>query len=327
VAVIQRSEDASRNLRSPWLGPTGAWRWPFDATYTEWAIGLLSVPVLFALLWLVVPVGGIVGLSAALFGRWAANGMALDHLARLTFSRPAAARRRGQVVIAGVAVLFGLVIVPNPAKWIFPSPFWAAGPLAVLVAFLLVRQARPFIDGNRPVTFWLRTLPEQWRGVAPLRTPLAVEVLPLVLDTEQADQVLLDFMASLNDYDPEDIMVIKYRERRPVVEAMLFDSTARDERLGQHVLVWLRDRGASVQVTRVQMKRVLHADGTGTEVLVRAAVTANGVPLEDGTVVVFNTETGSVFCVQRSEFGQAYEAMVSVAEEAAVRQGEIDDLA
>jgi hypothetical protein len=317
--MIQRSEDASRNLRSIWLGPTGAWRWPVDGTYTEWGIGLLSVPVLFLLLWLVAPVGVLVLLSAALFGRWAASGMALDHLARLTFSRPAGARRRGQVVIAGVATSFGLLIVPDPTKWIFPSPFWAAGPLAVALAVPLTRRVRPWIDGNRPVGYWLRSLAGMLRGVGPARAPLAVEVLPFVLDEEQVDLAILEFVASTFATDIREILVIKYQARTPIVEAMLFDSTSGDARLGQHVITWLRDRGAEVRVLAVDFKTVQHADGTQVRVLVRADVRANDVPLVNGQVVVFNSETREVSCVQRTEFARTYEAMLSVQHEAELR--------
>jgi hypothetical protein len=312
----QRSEDAARNLRSIWKGPTGGWTWPFDATYTEWAIGLLTIPLWFLLLWLVAPVGVLVFICAWWAGRWLANGFSLDQLARITFSRRSAARQRGRWLGVGLVVAFALLLDPNPGSWIFPSPFWLAGPLAVIVSWRVVKAVRPYIDANRPVSFWVRSLPDFWGQIRPLRDPLAVEMPSLPIADDAVDQALLDYTMRTLAVDPQEVHVIQYRQRTPVVEAMLFDSTNHDDRTSINVISWLRGRGVHVQINGVTERHVENPDGTRHAIVDRAFVVAGGVPLLDNTVVVLSPDR-AVTCVQRRDFGEGFEAVLTVAEQAA----------
>jgi hypothetical protein len=322
MSPVQRSTDPARNLLSIWLGPTNGWRWPFDATYTEWGIGFLAFWVYALLVWRVAPVAVLVALAGLRFGRWAAERITLDRLARITFSRPAAARRRGRYLFAALVALMAFLLVPSPLAWLLPSPWWLAPPVALTAAVLTTRRIRPFVDGNRPVPYWLATLTDiVTHRPRAQRAPFAVEIVPLLTPVAEdgVDQRLIEWTMAALAVDPKEIIVLQYRERRPVVEAMLFDSTARDERCGEHVVAWLRDRGVSVTVTGVTYAR---DETRGVDVLTRAFVLANGAPLLDDTIVVFDRTLGTVECVSRRDFAARYEQMLTVAQQAqAIAQG------
>jgi hypothetical protein len=191
--MTQRSADGGHNIRSPWLGVKGGWRWAFNATFVEWTIGLVSVPLLLLAFWLVVPVGFAFLVAAWWFGRWASGRMTLAMLSRVTFSAPERARPRARILFAVLGLAMAALALPNLAVWVFPAPIWVATPLTLGVAFFGVRAVRHLIDSNRPVTYWATVL---LRRRAKSRKPMALSFGALtpdrIIPVEPSELVVVD---------------------------------------------------------------------------------------------------------------------------------------
>jgi hypothetical protein len=241
---MQRSDDSGRNLRGVWLGPENAFRWPFDATYTEWLMGFLMVGPAFIVFWLVFPFGALLALLAWAAAGWIARnasfGFGSTYVRRVTWT-----------VVAGVFV--GL-LSPSVMTWVLPMPWWLAIPSAVAASALAVRAARPHLDGNRPIGYWINTLTNIASGPRPLR-PVA-EITPegfMIIDGhdgELSDELWL-FMTAVNNANPKEAPVRLFRQRTPEVEAVLWDIGSGDENTGHLVIAWLRSKGLGVQVSNV----------------------------------------------------------------------------
>jgi hypothetical protein len=242
--MVQRSDDSGRNLRGVWLGPENAFRWPFDATYTEWFMGFVMVAPAFVVLWLVIPFGLVVGFLGWLVAGWIA------HNGNVGFG---SARVRRWTWIAVILALAGLLF-PNLMTWALPMPWWLAVPSAVAAAVIAVRAARPYLDGNRPLAYWINTLSNIASGPRPVR-PVAV-ITPEGFatidghDTELSDD-LWRFMNAINNADPTEAPVRNYRQRSPEVEAVYWDIGSGDENTGHNILAWLRSKGLEVKVSNV----------------------------------------------------------------------------
>lgn len=241
---MQRSDDSGRNLRGVWLGPENAFRWPFDATYTEWLMGFLTVGPAFVVLWLVAPFGVLIGALTWMAAGWIArNG---------NFGYGSIKTKRW--TWAAVITSLTLLIIPSVMTWVLPMPWWLAIPSAVATSALMVRAARPYLDGNRPVGYWITTLSNIASGPRPVR-PVA-EITPEGFaiidghDTELSDD-LWRFMTAINNADPREAPVRNYRQRTPEVEAVLWDIGSGNENTGHHVLAWLRSKGLDVKVSNV----------------------------------------------------------------------------
>lgn len=241
---MQRSDDSGRNLRWVWLGPEGAFRWWFDATGAEWLIGFLMVGPAFIVFWLVAPFGLLIGALSWFASGWIArNG-------NVGFGSPRVRRWTWTVVILA---LVGLLF-PSVLTWVLPMPWWLAAPSAVAASVALVRAARPYLDSNRPVTYWINTLSNIASGPRPLR-PVA-EITPegfMIIDGHDAElsDDLWRFMIAINNADPTEAPVRNYRQRSPEVEAVLWDVGSGDENTGHNVLAWLRSKGLEVVVSNV----------------------------------------------------------------------------
>jgi len=142
VSLRQVADGAARQMKRVWLGPKGM-RWPFDATFVQFGVGVLFVVAYFFLLWLVVPPVIAVGVAVWQFS---------TRLARLLSAEHEVRTRR---LLAGSCWLLLVLLAPNPSLWVFPMPFWLAGPAAAILGVLSVRQVGRFIDWNRPVGYWL----------------------------------------------------------------------------------------------------------------------------------------------------------------------------
>lgn len=280
--VTQRSEDPARNLRGVWLGPTGAWRWPFDATYTEWAIGVLVYVATLIALWFALPSGVLMVAFCVFSARWMSDRMDRHMLARWTWTTPDASRRRARRILTTVNLLFAVLLFPYPAAWLLPFSVWAAAPLALVSAVLFVRAARPWIDGNRPVGYWLAALWGIARGPRARRQPmvLAFEGAPQVPD-QPLDDALAEFMAAVAALKEEEIDVMFARRRTPVVEAMVFDA-------GNHekVVQWLQRKGFQVRVLDVRRRVIRGTEGGEYTTPVSARIQVGPLPVENGQVVV-----------------------------------------
>lgn len=305
MSPVQRSEDPARNLHSIWLGPTNAWRWWFDATYTEWAIGLFAFIASFIVLWWVLPTAALIVLGAAAWGRWASNAADPVRLARWLLCEPSAARRRARWVFGGLFVAFAVVIAPSPALWLLPLPWFAALPGAIYLAGpRTVKRIRPYVDGNRPIGYWLATLKAVATGPRRIRQPLA----DLVVDIQVVDGMsgpLADFadltaVLAFNNSLPDrsEFIVLTYQQKTPVVEAMLFDSTRQDTRTCENVVVWMRSHGINVVVERI--------DRDASGVMIKAKIRAAGVPLINGYVITLNPTDGSWSQVERKDFNSRF---------------------
>lgn len=309
MSPVQRAEDPARNLHSVWLGPTNAWRWPFDATYTEWGIGFAMFPLAFVSLWLVLPLGALMALGSLASGRGLAHRVDKNLLARWTRTTPENARRRGSRALSALVLLLAIALVPNPATWALPMSWWAAVPGALYVAARLVKMARPWIDGNRPVTYWLHTLRGVATGPRARREPLAVgfgdepQINDVVLDDAMAD-----FLALLQQIDPKEVRVPLFRRKMPVVEAATFDSSTGQESTCGAVVAWLRDRGIQVDVVSLDRREVLYDDGSTALVPCNVVIRVAGVEVGDGTVITLTREkTPRVEFVTVRDFNRDYE--------------------
>lgn len=139
----QIADDAARQMRRPWLGPSGSWRWPFDATFTQWGVGAALTVAAFVPLWRVVPSGLLVLVLGWSVGAW------LGPL--LAPQRP----RRVHLGVAACVWLLAFLVLPSWRVWAFPLPLLPAAPVAAVVAVLIVRRTGTLINHNRPVTYWL----------------------------------------------------------------------------------------------------------------------------------------------------------------------------
>lgn len=190
----QRSEDPARNLHSVWLGLKDLVRWWFDATYVEWALGITLTLALAALLWLVLPLGALFLALAYEWGRWGTRAAGDDLLQRWTRAPGRKGIRRGQIAITGIVLLALLLMFSSPATWLLPMHWWLAVPLAVLGAFRAVRWTRPYINANRPVTYWVSALRATANGPRPLRRP---EMIIPRTDLEPHRKAIADDVAAL----------------------------------------------------------------------------------------------------------------------------------
>jgi hypothetical protein len=271
---MQRSDDSGRNLRGVWLGPEGAFRWPFDATFTEWLVGFALVGPAFVVLWLVAPFGVLIGALT-----WAGAGW----IARNGNVGFGSARAR-RWTWTGVIIALILLLIPSATTWVLPMPWWLAIPSAVAASAALVRAARPYLDGNRPVAYWINTLSNIASGPRPLR-PVA-EITPegfTVIDGHDGDlsDDLWRFMTAVHNADPTEAPVRNYRQRSPEVEAVLWDIGSGDENSGAHVVAWLRSKGFDVQVSNV----VYRAYADGSQFPASADVVLNGTLLPQKCVI------------------------------------------
>lgn len=144
----QIADDAAREMKRPWLGPSGSWRWPFDATFTQWGAGAACTLAAVVPLWRIVPVGLLL-----LAGGWWLG-------ARLGPLVAPERARAAQGVLTGAAWLLAALVAPSWPLWASPMPLLAAVPVAAVLAILLVRRFGSVLDHNRPPAYWL-ALP--WR--------------------------------------------------------------------------------------------------------------------------------------------------------------------
>lgn len=273
----QRSDDAGRNLRGVWLGPEGAIRWWFDATYKEWLVGGAAFFPAFIVFWLVLPLGVLVFVWCAWFARFLARYASWKRFSATTNYR----------AYYGLTLVFCVAVAPYPMVWLLPLPWWVAAPSAVAASVFIVRAARPYLDGNRPISYWITTLQNIASGPRPLR-PIA-EITPegfMIIDghdTELGDD-LWRFMLAVNNADPEEVTVRRYRQRSPEVEAVLWDIGSGDEKTGHLIIAWLRQRGHEVTVSNVVYTST---PGKGNHPK-SADVTLDGAPLPQRCVIFFH---------------------------------------
>jgi hypothetical protein len=328
MSPVQRSEDPARNLDSQWLGPSGAWRWWFDATYVEWAAGLVLSIVIGVAYLFVVPAGLLIGLLVRAFAYWLAKGMPISTLMRLTRGTRETARRRAWRGFTVACAAMVALIWPNPMGWLHHLPWWAVPVAAVMSAALVVRRGRPHVDGNRPIAYWVATLRRVAGGPRPRRTPISITPtvrVDIVLDDQITEAMsVLDFNTAVAAINPKEIVVTEYRRKSPPFEAMLWDSTTQNPATCEHVVAWLRSRGVEVQIEKTEYYTFDDQSTRRKRVVatVPAPNLATGrLSLQDGHVVLL--EDGRVTLATRKEFAEHYEAVPN-REEAAralARQG------
>lgn len=306
-----RSEDAGRNLRSPWLGPTNAWRWWFDMEYTHWAVGVLAFMVFGTLFSWVLPAAVPVGFGVWAYTRWAVGRQRSATLARLVHSEPAQAPRRARRILVVVLGLILVGLAPSWRAWALPMPLLVSIAAALCASIAFVRAARPWIDGNRPVAYWWRTMKAIANGARPARA--AVEIRPAgspAVNSTPLDDDLADFLAAGLAVDPKEIHVKIARQRTVPVEVMLWDSRTGDPETCEHVISWLKAKEVAHTVLGVDYREGL----TGRyriRVRVRLDNRDGEQNLIDGTVLVLSPhENGGpdrVTQMPPAEFARLYE--------------------
>jgi hypothetical protein len=303
MSPVQRSDDPGRNLHSIFLGLTGWVRWPFDATHVEWALGLVLTIILSLLFVFLIPVLFILMGLSVLAARMFSNRLPLKTLKRLTFGTDENARERcywAFMVMTGA--FFGLLI-PSPSVWFHPAWPVLAAPAAVVAAFFAVRAARPCIDHNRPVGYWLGTLRKVTRGPRPQRKPLIITLDVKVVDKMTPVFEMLEPAVPSPPVPQKTVVLAPEEAAVPVPdEAMLFDSRKRDPRLCENVVDWLRGRGVDCFVEHVS-----YIQRNGLEIMSSATISVPSpagprLKLRDGFVVYL--KDGFVQQMSRKEYGK-----------------------
>lgn len=316
---IQRAEDAGRNLRNIWHGPTNAWRWPFDATYTEWGVGIAAFLGATVVLWWVVPLGIGMAFCSYALARTAAGRIHKDTLAAWFRTEPARAPRRARRVFTAGLLLFVLMFVSDPSTWLLPAPWWLGIPMGLLVAVRTVRAARPYIDSNRPVGYWISTL----LGIArrPARARREATVIEFAAGPTMSGQTLddevLDFLSDVAAIDPKEVTVPMYRERTAAVEALLWDSRTGRRETCENVVAALKARGVPVEIPQVTRRERRLAGGEYVYERESVVLRIAGTLVPDDTVILLRpTEEAHEVTgfVPRQEFGRRFEMVTPRAE-------------
>lgn len=149
---MQIADDPASQIPKVWLGPTNSWRWPWDWTYQEWALAVVSFAVGGTLLTWVLPAGAVAAGAALLAARHASRTLAPE------------SPRRWFWTVLGTATLLLAMISPNPSTWI--GPIWL--PLALLLSpgipWWTVRTFGRYVDWNRPIAWWIKVPGQVARG-------------------------------------------------------------------------------------------------------------------------------------------------------------------
>lgn len=166
----QYPDDPALGMREVWLGPANSWRWPFDATYSEWkvaaAVSLVAGLALWLFLPFIVPVAALGWLLARYIG---------------THVFPEKPWGRRGVLIAYFAML-GL-FVPSLHFWLAPLPLLLALLVAPLCGIVTTWRFGKWITKERPLRYWL-SLPLRVARGPRVPTPHTYDVSTLALKTE-----------------------------------------------------------------------------------------------------------------------------------------------
>lgn len=183
MSRTQIADDPGVKIRAPWLGPAGGWRWPWDASYSSWALWGGATVVGGALLHFAIPAGLIIGGGAYSLSRYVAGLLAPERTALV---------RRG---LFSVLLVLLALSVPYWRVWAFPMSFWAALLVAPAVGVWVVRRYGKFVDANRPIAYWLTVPGAAARGpradkadeIDPARLALGLKMEEL---SEERDYVI-----------------------------------------------------------------------------------------------------------------------------------------
>lgn len=311
---LLRSEDAGRSIPNIWHGPTGAWRWPFDAEYVHWAMGLVAFALLGTALFWVVPLAAWALLLDVGLTRWLLGRLDNDAVARWTRTTPQNARRRGFRILLGLLMLFEAAIVTRPVVWLLPQPLWLSIISALAGAVVFVRRYRRWVDGNRPLAYWIATFRALAHGPRARRPASAVAFgAEPQINSVPLDDDLADFLATVNATDPKEVRVIIAHPRTAPVEAMLWDSRTGQPETCEHVLAWLADREIDHTVLGTDYR-----EGLGGRKRVRVRVMARGQHLIDGRVVTLVPDANAplpypvtIRILAPAEFARLYEEVTA----------------
>jgi len=271
-----------------WLGPQNAWRWPFDATFGEWGVGIAAFLVCFVVFWLVLPLGGFLILLSLVTTRW--------------FSKRMRGHRDWSRAYFSAALLFWLLLFPSFSFWLLPMSWWLAPMASIVLSALIVRWARPYLDANRTVRHWLRTWQRVATGPRPRRKPVAIVVPTLdIASNDDPDDDLARFMLAVVETDMEEVPVATY-VHVVEVEAMLWAPRQSRARTSTDVIAWLRSREVPHTIGKVKYK----SNGNGTEMLVDAELVVVDIPVENDRVIILDLASRKVTTSERRQFAETY---------------------
>lgn len=309
MSPVQRSDDPGRSLREVWLGPQGAWRWPFDATMGEWVVAIAATIVAFFVFWLVLPLGGFLILAAWAWARWA--------------NRSIRAHRNWTWAYFAAIVLAFVAIFPSPGTWALPMSWWLAPLSAITLAVMVVRRARPYLDSNRPFRYWLKTWQHVARGPRPRRTPAVVAPASLTLDNvlDEAEPPPMDdmakFMLAVHNTEPEEIFVGHYRRTIvQEVDVMLWAPKQGRAETSTSVVAWLKQHGVPYSIGKVTYKQTGHdAAGNPTEVLSDAELFIDGIEgaIPNDRVIVLDLQASTIEIRTRRSLAEEFEPVKELA--------------
>lgn len=295
MSPVQRSDDPGRFLRSVWLGPQNAWRWPFDATFGEWIVAIATTILGFFVLWLVLPLGVLILLVAYAWARWA--------------NRSIRSHRNWQWGYFSLFALGGLVIFPSPGSWLMPMSWWLAPLGAIILAVQVVRMARPYLDSNRPFRYWLATWQRVAAGPRARRALATFAPASLIIDDDDPeDDARARLMLAVLAY--EEVHVATYRRTRTEtteVEAALWAPRQGRDETSVKVLKWLENRRVPHEIGAVNYRRAWDAAGNEHEVLADIELSIDGSLVPNDRVITIEIETGRVEHYARREFAETFE--------------------
>jgi hypothetical protein len=227
--------DAPSFLQGHFLGDPNVGRLWFDATYKAWgAFGFLT-PLLAVLLWTTIPLGLLVALGVFAASRWAS-----PRLPESTYRLRGRARPLYPDLVVACGTLLALLSIP-PVRLLFPLPWYGALAAAPLLAVLAIRATTRYVDHNRPLAYWRKTLQREAAGPRPRRaSESSPTVAPLAAETGLHDLHLLALSV-------KDVTVPTYISKA-TVEALRWEPDD-PERAGQ-MIGWLASHGVGTEVDR-----------------------------------------------------------------------------
>jgi hypothetical protein len=172
MSPLQRSDDAGRQIRQPWLGAVGA-RWPMDWEYREWGVAFAAFAVGGTLITWVIPAALVTGVMIHSAARFISSQAAPD------------APKRTYRIVVGCMVAACALFSVDPWTWITPLPWFIALAISPALPFIAVKRWGPLVNWNRPIAYWWRlvgqvasgprALPQ--RSIDPSRLALDLETL------------------------------------------------------------------------------------------------------------------------------------------------------
>lgn len=138
--VIQKSHDPATRLPNIWLGAKGAVRWPFDATFDQWYLGMRLAALSSILFWIIVP-QTLVYMSFA----W---------LIAAKISKSFEEQKRMRLIIFGM-LTFLIVSFVGFSSMLRPMNIILAAVFGIVAGVVIAVKLGHHITEERPFRYWM----------------------------------------------------------------------------------------------------------------------------------------------------------------------------